>query len=98
MLMPLTTKLYPYFDEFYRKMLKAGMELLSQATEVYFVGYRAQDDIIRNLLESVQPGTKIHVVSNSSSHEIMKHVLKLNDSLVEGQAIDGGFAKFCTDY
>ncbi len=66
-LMPLTTKLYSYFDEFYTKMLTAGTQLLAQAKEIYVIGYQAQDEIIRDLFKEVKEGTIIHVVSNKLS-------------------------------
>jgi hypothetical protein len=95
LLMPLTSKLYDYFNDFYTRMLTAGKELLSKATEIYLIGYRAKDAIIRDLFTEVPSGTILHVVGTNSASMIMDDVLSWATNLRPESTYCNGFAHFC---
>jgi hypothetical protein len=95
LLMPLTSKLYTHFNDFYIKMLSAGKELLSKATEIYLIGYRAKDAIIRDLFSEVPYGTILHVVGTNNAAMIMDDVLSWATNLKPGVIHNKGFANFC---
>ena len=73
--MPLTTKLYPIVSDFYERVIVKGKELLSQATQIYLIGYRAADGIVKEMFQEVGPGTAIHIVGHGSAGEVMTSVL-----------------------
>jgi hypothetical protein len=95
LLMPLTSKLYGHFNDFYIRMLTEGKELLSKATEIYLIGYRAKDAIIKDLITEVPHGTTLNVVGTNSASMIMDDVLSWATNLKPGSTYCNGFAHFC---
>src|SRR5690349_21583882 len=73
-LLPLTVKQYDFLTGFNQTIISKGKEILSKATEIYLIGYRAADDIIKEMFAEVKAGTTLHVVSLADSKEIMNRV------------------------
>lgn len=95
--LPLTSKAYSSISGFENKVMATGSELLMQASEIYLIGYRANDDIIKEMLSKARPETKLHVVGVGSAKEIMHRVLGLVNNLKEGEIYDKGFYRFAYD-
>jgi len=60
--MPLTGKLYSQVEGFQEKIIQRGHDLLRQASEIYLVGYRAADDLIKEMFKNVNSNTVLHVI------------------------------------
>jgi len=96
--MPLTTKLYTTVSAFYETVIAKANELLAQASQVYLVGYRAADDIIKEMFQRVAPGTPLHVVGRGRAGDVMKSVLSWATHLSQGEICDTGFMEFAKAY
>lgn len=94
MFIPLTIKMYSLIDNFEKEIIDTGKNLLSQASEITFVGYRAADEIIKDLFVNVKPNTTLNVVSLESAPDIMNGVLKWKPDLNKGFVIYEGFGKY----
>src|SRR5213592_1437731 len=53
-LLPLTVKQYDFLANFNDKIISKGKEILSTAGEIYLIGYRAADDVIRDMFKEVK--------------------------------------------
>ncbi len=95
--MPLTVKTYGFVVEFEKRIIEEGKKILAQATEIYVIGYRAQDDLIRELLSSVNPDVALHVVGNSSPEVVQEYILSRSTQLKKGQTYKG-FRAFSDSY
>ncbi len=97
--MPLTSKQYDTVDTFANSVISSGKDWLRQADEIYMIGYRANDEIIKELLSVVPQGTTLHVVdrSQSGAEEIMTSVLGWS-TLQRGQIFGDGFVNFVNTY
>jgi hypothetical protein len=93
-LLPLTTKLYQHFGGFDERLIAAGKSLLATANEVFLVGYRAQDKVIREMFEGVRPDTSLHVIGRNDAGQIMTSVLEWKPELRKGTVFTKGFARF----
>ncbi len=96
--MPLTAKLYSRLSDFYARVIGKGKELLTQATEVYLIGYRAADDITREMFQAVKPGTALHIVGHGSAADVMTSVLSWAERLSQGEIHNEGFMEFANTY
>jgi len=74
--LPLTTKLNYLVPEMYKRMVEDAQAMLSQAKEIYFIGYRARDEIIKVMCSRVGPKAKIFVISNNDPGSIAKRLEK----------------------
>lgn len=93
--LPLAKKQYSHIAGFQEKIIEKGKELIKEAEDIYVIGYRAKDDIIKDLLKEAQPNTNLHVISKGSSGEISKNILGWAKNLKQGSMPDdGGFAEF----
>lgn len=98
-LLPLTVKQYSFLRGFNDMIISEGKRMLSRATEIYLVGYRAADDIIKEMFQDVQSNVILHVVSLADSEEIMNRVLDWYPSkLKKGQIFSDGFRDFINKY
>lgn len=97
MFLPLTSKEYSSISGFENKIMKKGRELLSESSEIYLIGYRANDEIIKNILALTPEGTKLNVVGNTSANSIMDNVLGWERKLVRGTVYQQGFHRFVYD-
>lgn len=102
--MPLTTKLYSTVDGFANNVIDRSKDLLHEAQEIFLVGYRAQDDIIKEMFRGIaQPSqtrliTKLHVVGVGDSDQVMRDALNLSDKLEAGNIYGDGFMSFAESY
>jgi hypothetical protein len=77
---------------------------LEQANEIFLIGYRAQDDIIKQIFKAIpkyslyNPRKKLHVVGIDDSDIIMESALKLSDNLEQGNIYKSGFMTFAREY
>jgi hypothetical protein len=76
-LLPLTVKQYAFLDGFNERIISEGKKFLSTANEIYLIGYRAADDVIKEMFAKVRSGTTLHVVSRNDSEEIQDRGLRL---------------------
>lgn len=97
-LMPLTKKLYPIFEDFYVRTIKEGKFIMQAAKEIYLIGYRGQDEIISELFKSLIGNVSLHVVGTESAKAIQEKVIKGNQHLVAGKTYSNGFANFVKNY
>lgn len=111
---PLTEKLYDVVTGFYERILTDGRNLLSQATDIYLIGYRANDKIIKDLFFQdstifIKDKTKLHIVSRdnpkkgTSAKKLMENILSWSIPLTTGYITEGtccneGFKKFVENY
>jgi len=95
-LIPLSTKLYDHFLNFSNRVIDAGKNLASEADEIYLIGYRAQDEVIKVIFENVKPGAVLHVVDRSAfeTASIFNDVIKWKPGLEVGKCYNGGFEEF----
>ncbi|MEX0616651.1 MAG: hypothetical protein WD231_02425 [Candidatus Woykebacteria bacterium] len=92
--LPLTIKEYKFVTGFYEKIIAAGKELFSKADEVYLIGYKARDEIIKEMLKSCKEETILHVVGNGNAEKYSQEILKKIPTLVKGINLDTGFAGY----
>jgi len=98
-LLPLSSKLYQHFDGFYEKVLLEGNNLVRQADEIFLIGYRGEDDAIKEMLSSAKEGTILNVVSRSdSANKIMESVCGWCPQLDRGKVHEKGFLEFIENY
>ncbi|KKR16435.1 MAG: hypothetical protein A3D82_01725 [Candidatus Levybacteria bacterium RIFCSPHIGHO2_02_FULL_40_29] len=95
--LPLTSKDYTSVHGFEEKILAKGNQLVSEANEIYLIGYKANDDIIKSMLKNAPDGTILNVVGNKSASDIMKKVLAWGTNIKEGKVFDAGFYRFVSD-
>jgi len=93
-LIPLKKKLDLHVEGFNKKMVDLGKNLLQKADKVYLVGYRAQDEYIYEIFNSVQPGTKLKIVGKSNANEILTDVTSKIKTFVKEEPFSRGFAEF----
>lgn len=97
-LLPLSSKLYDHIEGFRDQIIDHGKKMLSIASDVYLIGYRADDAAIRDMFESIRPGTKLHVVSLGDANRISINVLSGNANFEQGLVFTGGFAEFVRNF
>ncbi|MBI2032177.1 MAG: hypothetical protein HYT09_00875 [Candidatus Levybacteria bacterium] len=92
--MPLAQKDLSHINDFYEQVIGKAREMLMQAEEIYIIGYRARDEIIKELLKFVPKDTPLHVVSDTKAIPISNEIRGWATNLKEGSMINGGFAEF----
>lgn len=97
-LLPLSSKLYDHIEGFKQKIIEEGKELLSQANEVYLIGYRAEDDVIKEMFEDIYIGAKLNIVGENTADAIFKNIKKWKPSIREGEKYRSGFENFAYNY
>lgn len=95
--LPLTTKVYSIVAGFEEKIISKGKELLSRADEIYLIGYKANDEIIKDMCKTIQKNTKLHVIGLNSAHDVMEKVLTYSKNLIKGNMYTQGFHRFVYD-
>jgi len=91
---PLSGKAYDVVENFERRVLARGQDIMSKATDVYLIGYSANDETINDLLSYCNPETKLHTIGNGSAREISDRVRRKNTVLEKGRIFDNGFEVF----
>ena len=92
--LPLAQKDLSHINNFYEKVIDRAQKMFMEAEEIYVIGYRAQDMIIRELFRFALKGTPIHVVSNTQAMSISTGIRGWATNLSEGSIINDGFAAF----
>ena len=92
--LPLTLKSYSSISGFEDKIIAKGKSLVEEASEIYLIGYKANDSIIQEMMGGLTRKTRINVVGLSSVGAIMEKVLTFNSNLVKGELYDQGFHHF----
>ncbi len=96
--MPLTVKLYQHIDRYFETVILRGRVYLAKASEIYLIGYRAADEVIKDMFQDVPRGTKLHVVGNATAGQVMQSVLTWAPALVEGSVHTDGFWQFAQHF
>lgn len=96
--LPTISKQYAWVQGFSDEIILEGRELIKKAKEIYLIGYRAQDDIIRELFSTVQSGATLNVVGFDDVNEIRSNVLGWRKELKPGAAFHKGFESFVASY
>ncbi len=91
---PIAQKQLDHVAVFQERIIEKGKEMMRTAEEIYVIGYRAKDDIARELIKCAPDGTPIHVVSDQGAKVISDDILAWAKNLTKGSWIDGGFASF----
>lgn len=92
--LPLTVKQYNFVEGFSEKIINEGKKLLQRAKEVYLVGYRARDEIIKDMFKEVSEGTVLNVVGLKGARVIMDRVLGWDLGFSKGKVYHKGFESF----
>lgn len=96
-LIPLASKLYDRVEKYKENIIDGAIELSSHAKEIYLIGYRANDDLIKDIFSKAS-GAKLHVVGNGHAADIQEEVLGWANNLKKGDTFDSGFLEFIKDY
>lgn len=97
--LPLIRKEFSVVSAFYEKVIKAGNEIIKQADEIFLIGYRAKDEVIREMFLELKQGVLLHVVSTErSADQIMNEVLTWAKNLKRGEVYKNGFSAFVESY
>lgn len=97
-LVPLTAKLYDHFEKYKEEMLVFAQELLSRASEIYLIGYRAGDEIIKDIFRDAKDGAPLNVIGRKNAQAIYDSVLEWKPSLTKGLVSNEGFSAFINNY
>lgn len=96
--LPLTAKAYSAVDGFYHRIIDAGKDLLSGASEIYLIGYRAADEVIKYMFGDVRAETILHIVAKEDAGKIYDSVIKWHPQIKKGRIITGGFQELIANY
>ncbi len=72
--------------EFYR--------IFKPATDIYVIGYRANDELFKEMMSYVSAGTKLHVVGRETARDIQSDLVQNIPKLVAGEVHTDGFIEF----
>lgn len=92
--LPLAQKNLDHINNFYEQVIGKGKAMFQEAEEIYLIGYRAKDDIIKELFELAPDGTALHVVSDKNAISISEEIRSWATNLKKGSMLNGGFANF----
>ena len=96
-LIPLASKLYDRIETYKENIVDRATELVSGAKDIYLIGYRANDDLIKDIFASVN-NAKLHVVGHEHAQDIQKEVLSWATTLKVGKIYNNGFTDFINTY
>lgn len=93
-MLPLASKMYELVDDFIEVMHAEFARVFSQATEVYVIGYRANDDLFKKMVKHIRKETPLHVVGVSGAKALQDNILEMQQKFSRGRVYDKGFADF----
>jgi hypothetical protein len=94
-MLPLSAKMHDLVTGFMDRMRAEFGRIFSQASDIYVIGYRANDELFREMVTLARRGTKLHVVGRSNAKEIQDAILSEPDTkLVAGNVYTDGFLDF----
>lgn len=97
-ILPLILKEYSHLKGFDQLIMEGAKKLLGKATEVFLIGYRASDEIIKDMFSAMRPNAKLTVVGVGSAPKIADEVMKWARSLNKGLVFTDGFMEFTRLY
>lgn len=98
-LLPLTSKLYGQVKGFRERIITHGINLLKHAREVYFIGYKAADDVMHEMFQNVNTAdATVHVIGKGEAGEIMERILSWKPGVKKGLVYDDGFRLFIANH
>lgn len=92
--MPLTIKMYSVVEGFEQRVVGRGRELMSNASEIFLIGYRANDAIIREMMGDIDRETTLHVIGRGDAEEISNRVCAWSPHLRRGIVYSDGFLEY----
>ncbi|KKR87460.1 MAG: hypothetical protein UU34_C0004G0001, partial [Candidatus Curtissbacteria bacterium GW2011_GWA1_41_11] len=92
--LPISKKDFTHIETFSEKVIEKGREIMGRADEIYIIGYRARDYVIRDLIMYAPSGCVLNVISESHAKEISEYVLSWAGQLKRGTSLNGGFSAF----
>jgi hypothetical protein len=99
--LPITQKAYSSITGFEKKIIKKARQIFSKASEIYFIGYRAEDQIILDLFKYVPAScTELHVVNTKKSAKPVADAIKKKfpNKKARVQLWEEGFKNFVSKY
>jgi len=93
-LLPLSTKMDDLIDGFMDRMRAEFNRIFGFATEIYVIGYRANDALFTEMISHTNKGAKLHVVGRETAKEIQAEILSANPKLTAGDVFSTGFMDF----
>lgn len=93
-LLPLSTKMDDLIDGFMDRMRAEFNRIFGPATDIYVIGYRANDTLFHEMVSHVGQDTRLHVVGRDTAKEIQTEILSANPKLKAGDVFSAGFMDF----
>jgi len=93
-LLPLSTKLFEQIEDFKIKIIDSAKNMISRASEIYFIGYRAQDEVIKEILSPTKRGTKLYIIGKGNTNDIARRILKIQPNFILEKTSPFGFEFF----
>lgn len=93
-LLPFTTKLYQHFEGFKERIITIAQNMIAQATEIFLIGYRAEDEVIKEMFEAAKPKALLNVVNlGDEARFIRNKVLDWKLGLQQGGSLGHRFCR-----
>ena len=94
-MLPLSAKMYTLVDGFLDRMKAEINRIMPVATEIYVIGYRGNDDLIKEILTKAPNNIPLHVVGVGDAHGIQEKLLSIwPGKFTEGNVFTEGFKSF----
>jgi len=94
-MLPLSAKMYDLIKGFMERMEAEFDRIFSQATDIYVIGYRANDALFQRMISKASSSPKLHVVGRSTAKQVQDKILEINGAyLTRGEVYDKGFIDF----
>jgi len=97
-LMPLTIKQYNQIEDFQETIIENGKKLISEAQEIYLIGYRGKDKTIDDFLRKARKGTKLYVIGRNDTLGIAKNITSRHRQLSIKPHGNRSFEQFVEQY
>lgn len=95
-LLPLTSKLFQNFIGF-DMIIEAGKNLMKAASGIYLIGYRAEDEIIKEMFKEVNKMVPVNVVGTNDAQSILEKIMTGYPHLKKGDVYNLGFYNYVND-
>lgn len=91
--LPLRVKQYRHVEAFEETMLNDAKVLFRSASEIYMIGYRAEDDIAKELFTAMRGRPKLNVVGTATAGTIATKIFNMGNFEM-GTVRQGGIEEF----
>lgn len=95
---PMIKKLYSHVDGFLEMIIEESKKMVAEADEIYLIGYRANDEIIQEIFQSVKTDTMLHVVGREGAGKIADKLVSMNFGLQKASVYKHGFEQFVNEF